>query len=164
MYKLKDKASNLDILKKVFKKDKNIVIPLYFYFSVRNFNKNKEKILKRIFLFNKGNSVILRSSSVDEDKSNLSNAGKYDSKIIEKKTSYNEIKKILLTFLKQFQMHFGTRYWHPPTAYRQHMPHPPPERGWLERTPQRRVDQQRREEAKVRRPAHGLHAARAVVQ
>ena len=103
MYRLKDKATNLDILRKVFKNNKNIIIPTYFYFSVRSLMRDENKVLERIFLFNKNHSLIIRSSSIDEDKSNFSNAGKYDSKIIKKNTPFTEIKRIFKSFLKQFK-------------------------------------------------------------
>lgn len=103
MYKLKNKAENLDILKKIFQNNKTITIPSYFYFNLKNLKKNEEKIIKKIFLFNKKCTVIIRSASIDEDKLNLSNAGKYESKIVKKNTSYYEIKKILILFIKQFK-------------------------------------------------------------
>ena len=103
MYKLKNKAENLDILKKIFQNNKNITIPAYFYFNLKNLKKNEEKIIKKIFLFNKKFTVIIRSASIDEDKLNLSNAGKYESKIVKQNTSYYEIKKILILFVKQFK-------------------------------------------------------------
>ena len=103
MFKLKNKAENLDILKKIFQNNKTIIVPSYFYFNLINLKKNEEKIIKKIFLFNKKNSLIIRSASVDEDKLNLSNAGKYQSKIIKQNTADYEIKKILRLFIKQFK-------------------------------------------------------------
>ena len=39
MYKLKNKAENLDILKKIFQNNKTITIPSYFYFNLKNLKK-----------------------------------------------------------------------------------------------------------------------------
>ena len=49
MYKLKNKAENLDILKKIFQNNKNITIPAYFYFNLKNLKKMKKRLLKKFF-------------------------------------------------------------------------------------------------------------------
>ena len=103
MYKLKNKAENLDILKKIFQNSKAINIPSYFYFNLKDLKKNEDRVVKKIYLFNKKYTLIIRSASIDEDKLNLSNAGKYDSKIVNKNTPDYEIKKILRSFIKQFK-------------------------------------------------------------
>ena len=38
---LSSKAQNLDLLKKIFKNNKNIIIPEYFYFKKKDFKKIK---------------------------------------------------------------------------------------------------------------------------
>ena len=103
MIKLKNKAENLQILKKIFFKNSNIIIPNFYFFSIRNLNLNKKYYLKKILDFSRNYKIILRSSSFDEDTINYSNAGKYDSIIIKKNITNNELKKILNKFLKQFK-------------------------------------------------------------
>ncbi len=103
MIKLKNKAENLEILKKIFFKNSNIIIPKFYFFSIKNLNLNKKYYLKKILDFARNFKIILRSSSFDEDTINYSNAGKYDSIILRKNITNNELKKILNKFLKQFK-------------------------------------------------------------
>ena len=103
MIKLKNKAKNLEILKKIFFKDTNIIIPKFYFFSVKNLDLNKKYHLKKILNFAKKRIIILRSSSFDEDTINYSNAGKYNSIILKKNITNNELKNILNKFLKQFK-------------------------------------------------------------
>jgi len=103
MIKLKNKAQNLVILKKIFLKDSNIKIPNFYFFSVKKFLINEKNYLKNICDYAQNHSIILRSSSFDEDTINFSNAGKYESIILKKKISLDQLKKILIKFLKQFK-------------------------------------------------------------
>ena len=103
MIKLKNKAKNLEILQKIFLGDANIKIPYFYFFSVKKFQSNKKYYLKKITNFTKNCKIILRSSSIDEDTINFSNAGKYDSIIIAKSTTLERVKKILDRFVKQFK-------------------------------------------------------------
>ena len=103
MIKLKNKAKNLEILKKIFFKDTNIIIPKFYFFSVKNLDLKKKYHLKKILNFAKKRIIILRSSSFDEDTINYSNAGKYNSIILKKNITNNELKNILNKFLKQFK-------------------------------------------------------------
>ena len=84
--KLKNKAQNLDILKKIFFQSSNIVIPDYFYFKVKEFTFKKEKLINKIYKINREKEIICRSSALKEDQSNYSLAGKYDSIVLKKKS------------------------------------------------------------------------------
>jgi|ETNmetMinimDraft_33_1059910.scaffolds.fasta_scaffold03351_3 phosphohistidine swiveling domain-containing protein len=100
--KLKGKAENLDILVKIFKRS-NIKIPKYFYFSIKEYKKSKNSVINRTKKILKKNPIIIRSSSIYEDKNNLSNAGKYNSKIVKKHLNKKKLKIILNEYLKQFK-------------------------------------------------------------
>lgn len=103
MLKLKNKAENLEILKKIFFKNSSIIIPKFYFFSIKNFNSNEKYYLTKILNFTKNFRVILRSSSFDEDTINYSNAGKYDSTVLKKKIKIDELRTIFKKFLKQFK-------------------------------------------------------------
>lgn len=83
------------------KKIKKLKIPNFVYFKKSDYLNNKERIflnLKRIF---KKKKLIIRSSSVDEDKIGQTNAGKYLSISninIEKKVIFQSIDKIIKKF------------------------------------------------------------------
>ncbi len=81
-----------------------IVVPFFFYYSKKELIKNIEIISKKIFKFNKKNDLIIRSSAKDED-NDTSNAGKYSSLIVLKKSKIKrrEIKNKLKNFVKQFK-------------------------------------------------------------
>jgi phosphohistidine swiveling domain-containing protein len=95
------KAKNLDLLRKTFFKSK-IVIPKYFYFSKGNYLKSKNNYIKKIFILCKKNTLIIRSSSVNEDQTSFTNAGKFMSKIIKKNSDISYISFSLKNFIKQF--------------------------------------------------------------
>ena len=99
---LKDKAYNLKILKK-FINNKNIIIPDFYSFSLNEYLIKKNKIITKISRQIKKNNLILRSSSVDEDGKAISNAGRYNSKIIKQNSSLEIIKKYLDDFIEQFK-------------------------------------------------------------
>ena len=46
--KLKNKAKNIDILKKIFFKNNKIVIPNYFYFQIKQIKFDKDKLINKI--------------------------------------------------------------------------------------------------------------------
>ena len=80
---MKISLSKAEALKKIEKNlnKNNIVVPEFFYFTKKNFSKNKDKILNTInSKFNK--KIIIRSSTYDEDTSAKSNAGKYLSLVV----------------------------------------------------------------------------------
>ena len=102
MIKLKGKAENLDILSKYFS-SKKVIIPEYFHFTIQNFIQNKRLILKKIEKKLKFNTIILRSSTIKEDQKDLSNAGKYDSKILKKNLQYPGLLNVIENYIKQFK-------------------------------------------------------------
>lgn len=70
---------------------KNLV-PNFFSFYKKDYLKDKNKIIAKIQR-NYKESIILRSSAIDEDGKIISNAGKYDSLIVKKKNFMNFKKK-----------------------------------------------------------------------
>jgi glutamine kinase len=101
--KLKNKAKNIDILKKIFFKNNKIVIPNYFYFQIKQIKFDKDKLINKIYIFNKKKEIILRSSALNEDQSNYSLAGKYDSIVLKKNSEKKFILKKFNSFVKQFE-------------------------------------------------------------
>ena len=99
--KLKDKAYNLDVLKIALKH--KVKIPKYIYFSIKQFNSNKQFFLKKIKVDFKNKNIIFRSSASDEDGKKLSNAGLYDSIVIKKNFDRIDIYSKLNNYLKQFK-------------------------------------------------------------
>lgn len=73
----KTKSQTLDYLRKKLK-NKVATIPKFIYFNVKDFNKNKDFFIKKIKT-NFKSKIIIRSSSIFEDTSNNSFAGKFDS-------------------------------------------------------------------------------------
>ena len=61
------KAENLVLLKN-YQKKINIKIPKILYFTKKDFLKNKKHILEKINKNFSGKKIILRSSSMEEDK------------------------------------------------------------------------------------------------
>ena len=61
-------------------KCKNALIPKLIIIEANDFNKKKDKIVYQIInYFNKKDLLIVRSSSLEEDKNTKSNAGKFES-------------------------------------------------------------------------------------
>ena len=73
------KAQTLNNLKK--KTKDQFIIPKFIFFKKKDYLENKEILSEKINSYF-GDNIILRSSAKDEDKSNGSNAGKYDSFVI----------------------------------------------------------------------------------
>ena len=96
----KTKAQNLKLLKK-FVRNKKVDIPIFFYFTKKDFYKKKifylNKIKSEIFK----NDIIIRSSALSEDRLNKSYAGKYESKIFFRK-KIRKLKHEIELFLRQF--------------------------------------------------------------
>ena len=93
---------DINLLHMLFQKS-NIKIPKYFYFSKKKYKNSNNLIIHKIEKFLKKNPIIIRSSSIYEDMSDLSNAGKYESKIIKKYLNKHKLKIILDEFVKQFK-------------------------------------------------------------
>ncbi len=100
--KLSGKAENIDLLLKVFKND-GAQIPEFFYFSIDQFNKNKNLYINKIYNKTKIKNIIVRSSSYNEDKENFSNAGKYESCVLKRKSNIFIVSKLINNFVKQFK-------------------------------------------------------------
>ena len=95
------KAESLKFLQK-FSKDK-FIIPKFIYFSLGQYKKNKAKIINKIQLNFKNQKIIIRSSAIDEDGKNKSNAGKYLSIVILIKNQKNVIGKAIDEVIKKFK-------------------------------------------------------------
>ncbi|WP_440677311.1 PEP-utilizing enzyme [Candidatus Pelagibacter sp. HIMB1587] len=96
MLKLGTKAQTLEVLKNYCE------VPTFTKFTVLEFNKDKKKILKEIKKI--PGKVIIRSSSIKEDTSTESGAGKYISEILKNrstKETFKLIRKIILDFKKK---------------------------------------------------------------
>ena len=92
--KFSNKAKTLQKLKFHFKEKINI--PEFLFFTKKEVLKNDDVIKKVIKKF-RNSSIIIRSSALDEDNYNNSNAGKYDSVIIKNLNTdkiKNSLKKI----------------------------------------------------------------------
>ena len=101
MIKLRSKAYNLSILKKLLVGNK-AYIPKFFYFKKEDYRKKKNNLINTIKIFQKKNDIILRSSAKSEDGIKKTQAGKYNSTIL-KKNDLNNTEKIIEIFLKQFK-------------------------------------------------------------
>ena len=88
-FQFNSKAETLNKLRK-YKLD--FKIPKFFFFTVNDWNNSKEEIFIRIFNLFKKKRIIIRSSSLEEDKEDYSAAGKYQSIVI-KSYSRENIKK-----------------------------------------------------------------------
>ena len=99
-FQFKSKAKTLIELKKF---NLNFKIPKFLVFTVSEWNFSKEKVLKNIFSSFKKKKIIIRSSSIGEDKEDYSAAGMYQSIIM---TSFNKenIKKNVLKIIKDYRI------------------------------------------------------------
>ena len=91
---LRTKAYNIKFLKKTLK-NKKIIIPTFFNFTLHELKSRNLKIIKKIYNINSKKKIILRSSSVSEDGLYFTNAGKYESFILKKNSSIDKIKESL---------------------------------------------------------------------
>ena len=97
------KAETLNFISKSSKnkKFKNLIIPKFIYFSKSYYLNNKKKCFLNIKKTFGKKTIIIRSSSKDEDKLNKSNAGKYlsfSNLKVEKDTVEKYINKIISKF------------------------------------------------------------------
>lgn len=94
------KAETLKFLSK--KLGTQVNIPDFFYLSVKELNQDFKSFAKKINQNFKKNEIIIRSSSINEDLSSMSNAGKYDS-IIVKNINQQNLKKAITKITKKFE-------------------------------------------------------------
>ena len=99
-FQFNSKAKTLNELKK-FKL--NFIIPKFLVFTVKEWNFSKEKVFKNFFSLFKKQKIIIRSSSIGEDKENYSGAGKYQS-IVMKSHNKENIKKNILKIIKDYKI------------------------------------------------------------
>ena len=101
MIKLRSKAYNLSLLKKLLVGNKAYV-PEFFYFKKEEYKKKKNNLINTIKIFQKKTDIIVRSSAKSEDGIKKTQAGKYNSTIL-KKNDLKNTEKIIEIFLKQFK-------------------------------------------------------------
>ena len=97
--KFRSKAETLEDLKSSFREKINI--PEFLFFTKKQLIKNDNLIHVIIKKF-KNKKIIIRSSALDEDKLNNSNAGKYDSAVINQ-LSLDSIKIALKKIFKKLK-------------------------------------------------------------
>lgn len=100
-FKFISKAQTLKKLKKTGKNQ--FIIPKFIFFSKKDYTDKKKILFKKIKSYFK-NDIILRSSANDEDKSNSSSAGKYDSFKI-KNVSEKNLELFINKILNKFKSH-----------------------------------------------------------
>ena len=96
----RSKSNSLKILKRFSNHEINV--PIFGTFQKNNLQNNIDKYLKNIEKKFKKGKIIIRSSAMDEDQINISNAGKYDSFVcnVQKK---KDLKKGLIFVLKKLK-------------------------------------------------------------
>ncbi len=99
--------SKADTIKSLQNKKLKFVIPKTYVFSVKNWKKNKVNILKEISnIFKK--TVIIRSSALNEDKEDKSNAGKYLSILNLNPNNKGTISKAVNEIVKSYTSTIGS--------------------------------------------------------
>jgi len=102
-FKNKTKA---EVLFDLSKKKINFIVPKTYFFNVGEWKNNSDTIIKKIItLFKefKVSSVAIRSSAIEEDNENSSNAGKFTSELrvpLKKKQLIASIKRIIKSYQK----------------------------------------------------------------
>jgi phosphohistidine swiveling domain-containing protein len=96
--KLSTKARTLETISKKF--SKKINIPDFLIFNKKYINEKEDELIYKIKKYFRYKKLIIRSSALDEDGINITNAGKYDSFIIKKNTVNNIRKGIKLVCKK----------------------------------------------------------------
>ena len=93
------KSESLELILKKTKFSK--IIPKFFYFTKKDYISNKKYYLNKILnVFN--TKIIIRSSAINEDTKESSNAGKYDSFII-KRINKEEIDLAITKIIKKYK-------------------------------------------------------------
>ncbi len=86
---------------KIINRHNEKLVPKFLYFEKKSFLRNKKKFIRQIKnKFN--NDIIIRSSAINEDNVNKSNAGFYDSHIIKKKDFF-KIENQIIKLIKKFK-------------------------------------------------------------
>ena len=95
-----------EVLFDLSKKKIKFIVPKTYFFNVGEWKNNRETIIHKIITKFKGvrvNSVAIRSSAIEEDNENLSNAGKFSSELripLKKKKLISSIKRIIKSYEK----------------------------------------------------------------
>ena len=102
------KRSKADVIEALSKKKLKFIIPLTYSFSIKDWNRNKGNILKKIQkTFKEKKYIAIRSSSKSEDKSNNSSAGKFSSfldiPINNKKKIFSAILNVIKSYKNSIQ-------------------------------------------------------------
>ena len=100
MIQLKNKAHNLKVIKSILKN--KVIVPKNYHLNLYQLKSKKKYYIKKIFKKLKKKNLIIRSSAVNEDRNNLSNAGKYDSLILRSNISKLQLIKLIENFIIQF--------------------------------------------------------------
>ena len=91
------KANSLKIINKF----NNKLVPQFLFFNKQVFLSNKNACIKKIIKkFKK--DIIIRSSAINEDNNDQSNAGYYDSYVI-KKNNFDDIEKKIMKLIRKFR-------------------------------------------------------------
>ena len=97
------KKTKAEVLFELQKKNVKFKIPKTYYFTVQEWHEDSNKILENIILkFKLKKSIVIRSSSQEEDKTNASNAGKFLSQLkvpIQK----NKISYAIISVIKSYK-------------------------------------------------------------
>ena len=94
------KSNSLKILKRFSNQEINV--PIFGTFQSNNLQNNIDKYLKNIEKKFKKGKIIIRSSAIDEDQINISNAGKYDSFVCDFQKK-KDLKKGLIFVLQKLK-------------------------------------------------------------
>jgi phosphohistidine swiveling domain-containing protein len=93
------KSESLELIQKKIKNSN--IVPKFIYFTKKNYLLNKNYYLKKIKrLFKK--RIIIRSSALNEDTNKTSNAGKYDSFIVDK-ISIKKVDQFIKKICKKYK-------------------------------------------------------------
>ncbi len=93
------KSESLELIQKKIKNSN--IVPKFIYFTKKNYLLNKNYYLKKIKrLFKK--RIIIRSSALNEDSNKTSNAGKYDSFIVDK-ISIKKVDQFIKKICKKYK-------------------------------------------------------------
>ena len=95
-----------EVLFDLSKKKIKFIVPKTYFFNVGEWKNNRETIIQKIITKFKGvrvSSVAIRSSAIEEDNENSSNAGKFSSELripLKKTKLISSIKRIIKSYEK----------------------------------------------------------------